>query len=40
MITIAMTFVTTVRQGLLHTQEYYNDDDRSTDEGMHRIKPR
>ena len=25
--------------GLPHAQGYYNDDDRSTDEGMHRIKP-
>jgi len=25
--------------GLTHAQGYYDDDDRSTDEGMHRIKP-
>ena len=24
---------------LPHAQGYYNDDDRSTDDGMHRIKP-
>ena len=28
-----------LRQGLSHAQGYYDDDDRSTDEGMHRIKP-
>ena len=25
--------------GLSHAQGYYDDDDRFTDEGMHRIKP-
>jgi len=30
---------TTYGTGLLHAQGYYDDDDRSTDEGMHRIKP-
>ena len=25
--------------GLPHAQGYYDDDNRSTDEGMHRIKP-
>ena len=26
-------------QGLPHAEGYYDDDDHSTDEGMHRIKP-
>jgi len=37
-ITIPM-FINTYGTGLPHTQGYYDDDDRSTDEGMHRIKP-
>ena len=41
-ITITITITTIqqqIRQGLLHAQGYYNDDDRSTNEGMYRIKP-
>ena len=28
-----------IQQGLQRTQGHYDDDDRSTDEGMYRIKP-
>ena len=35
-----ITMITITGTGLPRAQGYYDDDDRSTDEGMHRIKPR
>ena len=35
---ITLTFTITIQQGLPYAHGYYDDDDRSTDEGMHRIK--